>query len=226
MPNHVTHRVQIFGSESDRSAFEAAHFVNGGLDFQTIIPQPPSVTATESSTSVALWFYVVTGTFPPSAWKFGTPSLRQYGWVPNTIKTAAELEPWLAKKVPNGRAKAEAMIACLRETGHESWYEWCNEKWGTKWNAYSCTVVEHKEGASAFKFETAWSPPIPVFKELAKRWPGLIFDILSYDEGDNFACVGQFNGRNDYRKVAVSPELYERAYGRKRPTDEEESDDA
>jgi len=225
MPNHVTHRMQIFGSESDRKAFEAAHFVNGGLDFQTIIPQPPSVTATESSTSVALWFYVVTGTFPPSAWKFGTPSLRQYGWVPNIITTAAELEPWLTKKEPTGRAKAEAMIACLRETGHESWYEWCNEHWGTKWNAYSCRAIEHKDGVSVVTFETAWSPPTPVLRELAKRWPGLIFDVTSYDEGDNFACVGQFNGRNDYRRVAVSPELYEKTYGHKRPTDEE-SDDA
>lgn len=225
MPNHVTHRMQIFGSESDRRAFEAAHFVNGGLDFHTIIPQPAIVTATESSTSVALWFYVVTGTFPPSAWKFGTPSLRQYGWVPNTIKTAAELEPWLTTKEPTGRAKAEAMIACLRETGHESWYEWCNEHWGTKWTAYSCRAIEHKDGVSVVTFETAWSPPIPVFAELAKRWPGLIFDVTSYDEGDNFACEGQFNGRNDYRRVAVSPELYERTYGHKRPTDEE-SDDA
>jgi hypothetical protein len=56
---------------------------------------------------------------------------------------------------------------------------------------------------------------------MAKRMPGIILDVCSYDEKDNFACVGQFNGRNDYRKVPCSEALYEQVYGEKRPEPEE-----
>lgn len=39
--------------------------------------------------------------------------------------------------------------------------------------------------------------------------------IVSYDEGSNFACVGEFNGKNDYRcaKDLATDDMYERVYG-------------
>lgn len=124
-------------------------------------------------------------------------------------------QPECVKRTQRG-SQAYA-IQCLRETGFESWYQWCKHYWGTKSNAYQTEVVSPSE----FVFQTAWSPPIPVLAEMAKRMPGIILDVCSYNKGNNFACVGQFNGRNDYRKVPCSEALYEQVYGEKRPEPEE-----
>ena len=51
-----------------------------------------------------------------------------------------------------------------------AWYDWSCENWGTKWNAcdsqYSTKDPEH-----VIWFDTAWSPAVPVFEALAKRFP-------------------------------------------------------
>lgn len=40
------------------------------------------------------------------------------------------------------------------------WYNWCIEKWGTKWNAYDTYINEEKLYA---KFDTAWECTISDF---------------------------------------------------------------
>ena len=42
-----------------------------------------------------------------------------------------------------------------------NWYDWNNENWGTKWNAYST----EKDG-NTLRFDTAWASPTPVMKKL------------------------------------------------------------
>jgi len=51
----------------------------------------------------------------------------------------------------------------------------------------------------------------------------LTFDIKAFDEGWNFACVGQFNGRNDFTEVKATDELYEAVYGEKYVREDEET---
>ena len=52
-----------------------------------------------------------------------------------------------------------------------NWYEWRNEYWGTKWNAYDC-YTKFDESSVTFVFNTAWNMPYPVIKRL---------DVLGYD---------------------------------------------
>mgnify|MGYP000007545405 FL=1 len=217
MPNHVTHRVRLHGSEEDCKRFYEQFFRDGGFDFETVLPQPECVKRTQSGSQASVWFFALTGTFLPSECRNGMPTQHQWGWVPRHLKTAVDVEKWLTEKDPKGRVFGEYAIQCLRETGFESWYQWCKHYWGTKSNAYQTEVVSPSE----FVFQTAWSPPIPVLAEMAKRMPGIILDVCSYDKRDNFACVGQFNGRNDYRKVPCSEALSEQVYGEKRPEPEE-----
>ena len=60
------------------------------------------------------------------------------------------------------------------------------------------------------------------FVKLAELHPGLTLDLKSFDEGWNFACVGQFNGRKDFAEVKATPELYEAVYGEKYIREDEE----
>ena len=61
-------------------------------------------------------------------------------------------------------------------------YEWCKEKWGTKWNAGTAEVFKSHAG-TMFVFKTAWSPPIPVVEELARRFPALSIELLYFEKG-------------------------------------------
>ena len=224
MPNHVQHVCVVMGSKSDIGAFKAAHVVDGNFCFNTIIPQPESVKGTESSTTSQLWFYALTGCFPNTG-RFTPDSLRSFGCVPSNIKTACDLETWLMEKHPKDREKGERSIQALRETGHPTWYEWCNANWGTKWGAYQYREQAQSDNVLTFEFQTAWSFPKPVFEKLAAMYPGLTFDLKSFDEGRNFACVGQINGRNDFAEVKATDELYEAVYGEKYVREEEEEED-
>ena len=60
-------------------------------------------------------------------------------------------------------------------------YEWCCARWGTKWGAYCVEIEKVTEKYIAVKFETAWSPPEPIFDYLEEKG----FTVNGYwkDEG-------------------------------------------
>jgi Ferredoxin-like domain in Api92-like protein len=55
------------------------------------------------------------------------------------------------------------------------WYEWNCEHWGTKWNAQN-TSITVDANTITLSFSTAWVPPIPVYVELGKKYPQLVFE--------------------------------------------------
>jgi hypothetical protein len=75
---------------------------------------------------------------------------------------------------------------CLETTGYKNWYDWSIANWDTKWNAYSCWTLEDNfnelEELQDIGFQTAWSPPINVIRELAKL-TGESLRMSYYDEG-------------------------------------------
>ena len=70
----------------------------------------------------------------------------------------------------------------IQKYGHDNWYDWCIANWDTKWDAVRSYI---DEDGSNIHFETAWSPPTKVIRELASAYPELTF-IHSYSlEGEN-----------------------------------------
>jgi Ferredoxin-like domain in Api92-like protein len=70
-------------------------------------------------------------------------------------------------------------------------YEWCYQNWGTKWGICDAEIVQEfleRKGYIDYRFETAWSPPLPVISKMSEMFPGLRF-ILRY-----FECGCAFNG--------------------------------
>ena len=70
-----------------------------------------------------------------------------------------------------------------------TWYDWNVRNWGTKWDVaishdeeYPETeLMEESETSLAYRFNTAWSPPIPIIQKLSEQYPKLHFN-LSYEE--------------------------------------------
>jgi hypothetical protein len=67
--------------------------------------------------------------------------------------------------------------------GEKNWYDWSMEHWGTKWDASESNV----QGNTVY-FETAWTCPVDVLKELGKKVGGLLVFYADEDTGSN--CGG------------------------------------
>lgn len=114
----------------------------------------------------------------------------------NDMSTHEEI---VKDRTPEEKAERDTLMESIRaqnkkETGHESWYEWCVATWDTKWNSYSNwsledAIIEEGDGGynkledlSNLGFQTAWSPPINIIRELSKL-TGESLRLTYFDEG-------------------------------------------
>jgi hypothetical protein len=87
----------------------------------------------------------------------------------------------------------------ILEYGADTWYDWCRDHWGTKWNATECMITD-----DGFEFDTAWSAPFPIIMELSLRFPELIFCHKWADENLGWNC-----GKREFRNGLVAEEQFE-----------------
>ena len=52
----------------------------------------------------------------------------------------------------------------------DRWYSWCNEKWGTKWDACHVQITRDDEDYLEICFDTAWSPATPVIEKIRELY--------------------------------------------------------
>jgi hypothetical protein len=64
--------------------------------------------------------------------------------------------------------------------GKNTWYHWCITHWGTKWDVQA-TLTDALPVRLVYWFQSAWSPPVPWLKKVARDFPRLRF-VLTYDE--------------------------------------------
>jgi hypothetical protein len=82
--------------------------------------------------------------------------------------------------------KARQSIEAFEQTGAPNWYVWANVNWGTKCNPWDFKVIREEPGVYECRFESAWSPPEPVYVKLAETFPRLSFEISGGDDMLNF----------------------------------------
>lgn len=245
MPNHVTSRCVITGPADEVARFRERMIVTKleerephwaadrqpqwftTFDFGQIIPMPASIEASEASTAAEEGAVLIALRGDRGA-PFATGGLysNRIDW----IRAEAGLDPRahiadvaaaFLEKHPKWEAAGRTRLQALIDTGHTDWYSWSIAHWGTKWGAYDFAV--EGEVPLTIKFDTAWSFPTPVFTALAAEFPTLTFDVVCFDEGWNFAGVGAFGVVSTYAEVKATDELYERVYGRKPESDEDEA---
>jgi hypothetical protein len=79
--------------------------------------------------------------------------------------------------------------------GYQTWYEWCNANWGTKWSPsiQEWEIHDYNGGStiSAY-YETAWSPADGLVREVSRQFPTLLFNVTSDEENRLFACCREY----------------------------------
>jgi len=90
--------------------------------------------------------------------------------------------------------------ANLEKHGYSTWYDFCVNEWGTKWDVDPYDPVEYddqhdgKTGIT-FGFDSAWSPPIGAYEKLMEQ--GFEVKAYYYEPGMAFAGLWD-NGDDDY----------------------------
>ena len=76
--------------------------------------------------------------------------------------------------------------------GYESWYDWANDNWNTKWNAGDIELDDSDKGWAFYTFQTAWDAPIPVIQKMSKDFPTLEFSLTADEESQEFYYEKKF----------------------------------
>lgn len=73
--------------------------------------------------------------------------------------------------------------ANLAKHGYATWYDFCCEEWGTKWNAREIEI-DFFEGCKAVhvNFTTAWDTPRALMEKISREFPTLEFEVESHNE--------------------------------------------
>lgn len=95
-------------------------------------------------------------------------------------------EPRTIEECPEDcRVNKESHIEISADRPWFDWYAWHNKYWDTKWNAYD-SYVQVKPSSILFIFSTAWSPAMPIFKELSRL--GYDMEVRWADEDIGHNC--------------------------------------
>lgn len=186
MPNHVTNRLKVLGPK--KKVIEAMTSIKGvdeetkktaSIDFNKIIEKPKSLDIQSGSSGWTAAFLL-----------FGITE--RLGSQSHALE-AARFASWSKEQQEEAIKLAFAYKENKETHGHTTWYEWCCDKWGTKWNAYD--TPDARDTFDTVHFSTAWSCPHPVIEALSRKFPTLTFEIEWADE-DTGNNAGWFRYKN------------------------------
>ncbi len=112
-----------------------------------------------------------------------------------------------------GRAKQILQnIKAFEQTGYHDWYSWNVDNWGVKWEAKDCKAKELSDfNTIIFSFDTAWNTPECFVREISKKYPTSIFEMVSgsieNDSHYEFTCEdGKFEQTCSYESFKEAVE--------------------
>ena len=184
MPNHISNKLTIKGTEEEINKFldfiKSDEEVDGErchMDFNKIVPMPKELQTSESSSRVtnALICYAMLSDDP----KVQAHLPQMIGMPFDPIKERVSEKSAEEKKELFELGKQ--YYGYYEKYGAIDWYQWSRMHWGTKWNAYSSHLATHGNYAELF-FQTAWSGVSELMSKLTKQFPQLSFEYKYADE--------------------------------------------
>lgn len=215
MPNHVMNKVIFDGPDKKiKEILEAIQYDPdpkdeentgiGSIDFNKIIPMPPELEIEAGwATSVSIRVYLTA--VNPLTLDYGVPKMDagEFKKLLDILDSSRlissfkrefsdeEMHDYL-KDGTDYMGSGKQAMENITKYGAPTWYEWRIINWGTKWNSYET----HKWEDKTLFFETAWSPPIPVLDQLAKRYSDVVITLewADYDIGQNTGKIVYIHG--------------------------------
>jgi len=95
----------------------------------------------------------------------------------------------------------------MSKFGYSTWYDFCVDVWGTKWDTEPYNPVELPKDSNGvtFGFDTAWGPAIGIYEELLDQ--GFAVRAYYYEPGMAFAGIFDENGEDCYQINGTADEV-------------------
>lgn len=205
MPNHVANVIKMQGIKN-LPLFSTKEGILY-FDFNKLIPMPKSLNM-ESNSVEDLAIEAVMRKLSKSRF-FG----KNYKQISD--------EDWEKRVIIPGKNVEELQKAGLQYISNQvlydvtTWYDWCYNNWGTKWNSYEFEFEDN----NTIRFQTAWNCPEPVIQKLAQVYLDIRIEHWWADEdcGSNSGYRVYENGKvyGDYDEQCSSDayEHYEFCWG-------------
>jgi len=169
MPNHITNRLTIIGTEEQVKQVREA--IKGEredqfIDFNKIAPIPKELEGTQSPLRII--------------------SQEEYDEQERRIRENDLTDNEKNWGLSRGLTR-ELADEYIEKFGHAEWYGWQTSNWGTKWNAYDQTELDE----NCIEFQTAWATPFEVLVNLSRMFPEVTFEVKYADEDFGYN-VGEY----------------------------------
>jgi hypothetical protein len=157
MPNWVATVCEFTGEDKDiKAVLEEISSEESKFDFNKLIPMPASLEI-ESSTrsSLAYTYYYVK--------KFNRLPERKHSYYKDKSEVIERVEKDIKVSSQEMLEMGKTLYENIEKYGAPTWYDWCCNNWGTKWNACESEVY-----GQTLEFRTAWGFAEPVMRKLAE----------------------------------------------------------
>ena len=91
----------------------------------------------------------------------------------------------------------------LERFGYNTWYEFCINEWGTKWDVSGAHVSDHTDISVSAGFDTAWGPPTQAMERLTEL--GFQVELFYYEPGMDFC--GKYTSDSGDESYKCSEEI-------------------
>ena len=177
MPNHVRNIVKMRGITAlplftPKQGYDEK--LIPAFDFEKVIPMPESLNVVSGTMEGVAVEAAIRKAASVAEHRFSGPKFV-------FSMTDAEYKDWLGRCTETEDELCKLGLQYIQNMvlyGAPTWYDWCIEHWGTKWNAYENEQIDK----DTIVFETAWSAPEPVMAQLAKMYPNAEIEHWWADE--------------------------------------------
>jgi hypothetical protein len=106
----------------------------------------------------------------------------------------------LSETISGSYGDGEKQAALERQTldniqlhGYGNWYDFCVNRWGTKWEVDTKGSVDFDGQTVEVSFESAWSPPCGVYEALVEQG----YDVVAYYYEPGMGYLGKWDNGID-----------------------------
>lgn len=167
MPNWCENNLSITGNKEELDRL--VEYVKGedeSFSFHAILPIPKELQGTQSPANIVTQKEY--DNIPPELWAKMIDPNNPFESIPITTKMSK---------------------IYIMEYGNDNWYDWSCDNWGTKWDTRHVEMQRSSPTELSYFFDTAWSPPEGIYKELVNQFPTLRFTLQWSEEGGEFGTI-------------------------------------
>jgi len=248
MPNHITNRITIQAEgkqlEDILDAIKNDEIGRGSIDFNKLKPMPKSLeieSGTKTDRAISIYLTALNPKKPDmgcgkisldelKALEQGLSRGKPYTSYKGNLTQEQIKEYTQYTSLSDYLSLGKTAVDNFLQHGAITWYEWCRQNWGTKWNAYGYDYIDFHPSKNVLQFNTAWANVPEILQLLSEKFPNVEFKYEFADEdiGVNAGRLGFLNGEVEYEDIpdnhskeafdmafdimGCSPEDYELAY--------------